>query len=71
MLYIKQASVLIKQLASHTSGIRHYKHDDEGLLYEKYDVIKSLDLFKNDELVSFPGSILIYCVWFYKKLDSK
>ena len=57
MLFIKQASVLIKQLAAHTSGIRHYKHDDEGLLYEKYDVIKSLDLFKNDELVSFPGSI--------------
>ncbi|CAF1149336.1 unnamed protein product [Adineta steineri] len=65
-------SITIRQLASHTSGIRHYwkkgepQTDDEFLLPEYYltrsypTVAEALSIFLNDELLYRPGTS-----WYY------
>ena len=46
----KHASITLRQLASHTSGIRHYEND-EFMSNRKYPtVIDSLDIFKESPL---------------------
>lgn len=56
-------SVNLRQLTSHTAGIRHYK-SDEFLLNQHYDtVVSGLDIFKNDPLEFTPGSDYSYSTY--------
>lgn len=55
------APLTLRQLASHSSGVRHYNSREEFLLNDTYeDVVSSLDLFKNDPLLFTPGSQVTY-----------
>ncbi|GAB5381335.1 MAG: serine hydrolase domain-containing protein [Aliiglaciecola sp.] len=50
-------TITLRQLASHSSGIRHYNSQEEFLLNENYDsVVDSLELFKHDPLLFAPGT---------------
>ncbi|MDC0603512.1 beta-lactamase family protein, partial [Aliiglaciecola sp.] len=58
------APLTLRQLASHTSGIRHYNSSAEFLLNETFgDVESSLDIFKDDPLLFKPGSSLKYSTY--------
>lgn len=70
----EEVDITIRHLASHTSGVRHYKkkgekkdgtNRDSGKEFYFKDKIenteKSIDFFKNDELLFKPG-------WYPKKL---
>lgn len=51
----------LRQLASHSAGIRHYNSKDEFLLNNTYSsVVESLNLFKNDPLLFKPGEAYQY-----------
>lgn len=54
----KHAPLSLRQLASHTAGVRHYKDGaDEFLLNKTYsDISSSLNLFKDDDLLFEPGT---------------
>lgn len=67
----KPVTITLRQLLSHTSGIRHYKksgkdessssEDGEFLSNKQYkDVSHALEIFKNDELVVAPGTKFSY-----------
>lgn len=50
-------TITLRQLAAHSSGIRHYNSQDEFLLNETYvSVVDSLELFKHDPLLFAPGT---------------
>ncbi|CAF3950517.1 unnamed protein product [Rotaria magnacalcarata] len=75
-------SITVRQLASHTSGIRHYwkkgdpETDDEFNLPEYYitrsfpTVTESLSLFVNDELLHKPGTTWLYTTHGYTLLSA-
>ncbi|WP_115718133.1 serine hydrolase domain-containing protein [Gallaecimonas mangrovi] len=52
----------VRQLASHTAGIRHYKEGAKEFLMNRHfaSVTESLDVFKNDPLLFKPGSQFSY-----------
>ena len=53
---VSNQKVTIKQVLSHTSGIRHYKYNEKTENYPYYDnVVDALDIFINDELEFSPG----------------
>lgn len=61
-----KATITLRQLLSHTAGVRHYRDDDEPIIRRPYiDVIESLDLFKNDPLLHAPGSKFSYSTYAY------
>lgn len=50
-------AISLRQLAAHTSGVRHYKNNAEFLLNQHFaDTAASLMLFKNDDLLFTPGT---------------
>ncbi|WP_394975270.1 serine hydrolase domain-containing protein [uncultured Croceitalea sp.] len=49
----------LRQLASHTAGIRAYRGKEFGL-NEPYSIADSLEVFKNDSLVFEPGKGYLY-----------
>ncbi|MBU3020304.1 serine hydrolase [Aestuariibacter sp. A3R04] len=51
-------TITLRQLTSHTAGIRHYKEGaNEFMLNKQFDSINdALALFKNDPLLFFPGN---------------
>ncbi|WJG08821.1 serine hydrolase domain-containing protein [Aliiglaciecola sp. LCG003] len=52
----KHAPLTLRQLASHTAGIRHYNNSDEFLMNQHFaDVSSSLTIFKDDNLLFKPG----------------
>ncbi|MEX0290490.1 MAG: serine hydrolase domain-containing protein [Flavobacteriaceae bacterium] len=55
----KEYDFTIKQLASHTSGIRGYE-GKEYALNKPYSIKESLDIFKDDPLLYKPGENYIY-----------
>jgi len=75
-------SITIRQLASHTSGIRHYwkkgepETDDEFTLPEYYitrsytTVTEALSMFLNDELIHQPGTSWLYTTHGYTLLSA-
>ncbi|CAF0896331.1 unnamed protein product [Rotaria sordida] len=75
-------SITIRQLASHTSGVRHYwkkgepETDDEFNLPEYYitrsysTVAESLSIFLNDELLHQPGTSWLYTTHGYTLLSA-
>ncbi|WP_299080681.1 serine hydrolase [uncultured Paraglaciecola sp.] len=60
------AAINLKQLASHTSGVRSYKDKAEFLLNEHYSsTLSSLNLFKEDPLLFEPGTKHTYSTLAY------
>lgn len=55
----KKYDFTIRQLASHTAGIRGYK-GKEYALNKPYSIKKSIDIFANDELCFEPGTDYLY-----------
>jgi CubicO group peptidase (beta-lactamase class C family) len=55
----KEWDFTIRQLASHTAGIRVYKGKEYGL-NEPYSIKEGLAIFKNDPLVFEPGTEYLY-----------
>jgi serine beta-lactamase-like protein LACTB len=55
----KRCDFTIRQLASHTAGIRAYKGKEYGL-NEPYSIKDSLTVFKNDPLLFEPGKGYLY-----------
>jgi len=55
----KEWDFTIRQLASHTAGIRFYKGKEYGL-NEPFGIKDSLSIFKNDPLVFEPGTEYLY-----------
>jgi CubicO group peptidase (beta-lactamase class C family) len=62
------ATITVRQLLCHQSGIRHYKRD-EALHTEHYDRLAgALALFKDDPLEHAPGAKLTYSTYAYTLL---
>lgn len=65
----KHDKIILKQLTSHTSGIRHYNHAsynsaEEFLSNVQYDnTLSALNIFKNDALKFTPGSQFSYSTY--------
>jgi len=55
----KKYDFTIRQLASHTAGIRGYK-GKEYALNEPYSIKESLTIFKDDDLLFKPGTNFVY-----------
>ena len=67
----KEYSVTPLHLAYHSSGIRHYK-DDEEVYSKQYcaTVEEALHIFKDDPLLFEPGSRQMYSSWGYVLLSA-
>jgi serine beta-lactamase-like protein LACTB len=53
----KHRPITLRQLASHSSGVRHYNSSTEFFLNQTFDsVISSLTLFRDDPLLFAPGT---------------
>ena len=69
----KHPPISVRQIASHTSGIRHYKENpdsddtsDHDTKYPEFysnvpykEIEDALEVFKNDDLLSEPGMYLL------------
>ena len=55
----KKYDFTIRQLASHTAGIRSYRGTEYGL-NKPYSIKDSIEIFKNDELLFEPGTDYLY-----------
>lgn len=66
----KTYPITVKQVAGHIAGIRHYKNN-EFLLAKKYHSIKSsLSIFKDDPLLSVPGTKYAYSSYGFNLLSA-
>lgn len=54
------ASITLRHLLTHTSGIRHYLAAKQDVYYEPFSVARSLDVFKDDALLFKPGTRVSY-----------
>jgi len=67
---VKQAPVTLRELAGHTSGIRHYR-GNEMLIQRHYaNVTQSLDIFRNDTLLFTPGTRFSYSSYGFNLLSA-
>ncbi|MBX3364621.1 MAG: beta-lactamase family protein [Phycisphaeraceae bacterium] len=57
-----------RQLASHTSGIRHYRGSESRLNHRFVDLNSALAIFVNDPLVHTPGARYTYSTYGYTLL---
>ena len=73
----KHPPITVRQIASHTSGIRHYKKnpdcdemqsDDHDTKYPEFysniaykNIEDALEVFKTDDLLCEPGEIVCWC----------
>jgi CubicO group peptidase (beta-lactamase class C family) len=66
----KQWPVTVRNVLAFTSGIRHYRDDEEGLTSAKHfnSVVESLVLFKDDPLLFKPGTKFGYSTYAYSLL---
>lgn len=65
----KGAPITIRHLLRHTSGIRHYKGDEEYINTRHYkNILESLAAFKNDKLEHPPGTSITYSSYAYTLL---
>ncbi len=64
----KSYPVTIRELLTHTSGIRHYKGDEENSTRYYNNLTEALDIFKNDALEHEPGLKFTYTTYGYTLL---
>jgi serine beta-lactamase-like protein LACTB len=67
----KKFSITARQLATHTSGIRHYREDDPLACPKRYsNVTEGLSIFAGDSLLFQPGSAYQYSTYGYTLLSA-
>jgi CubicO group peptidase (beta-lactamase class C family) len=67
----KKFNITARQLATHTSGIRHYRDDDPLACPKKYhNVAEALSIFAEDSLLFQPGSTYLYSTYGYTLLSA-
>ena len=67
----KKYEITPRQLAIHTSGIRHYRDDDEAKNCSGCETVEeALNLFKKDSLLFKPGTQTLYSSWGYVLLSA-
>lgn len=67
----KHSTLTLRQLASHTAGVRHYKSSGEFLLNQHYsNVEKSVALFKEDPLLFEPGNKTSYSTFAFSLISA-
>jgi CubicO group peptidase (beta-lactamase class C family) len=64
----KSYPITIRELLTHTSGIRHYKGDEENSTRYYENLTEALDIFKNDALEHEPGLKFTYTTYGYTLL---
>lgn len=64
----KKYDFTIKQIGGHIAGIRHYK-GKEFILNKKMTITQGLDIFKNDPLLSEPGTTYKYSTYGWNLLS--
>ncbi|WP_444943906.1 serine hydrolase domain-containing protein [Microbulbifer sp. ZKSA006] len=58
------ADISFRQITNHTSGIRYYSSEEEMLLNVEYSsTAEALDIFKNDDLLFYPGTDFGYSTY--------
>jgi|APTNR8051073442_1049403.scaffolds.fasta_scaffold00949_3 serine beta-lactamase-like protein LACTB len=66
---VKPYPVTLRQLASHTAGIRHYRSDEEVLNTRHFNSLtEAVMVFENDSLLFRPGSQVKYSSFGYNLL---
>lgn len=67
----EKGEITIKQLLSHTSGVRHYHSTVDGISFKHYDsLIDAIDEFKDDPLEFGPGTSYLYSTYGYTILGA-
>ena len=64
----KKHDFTIRQIGGHIAGIRHYR-GTEFILNKKMNITEGLDIFKNDPLLSKPGSKYNYSTYGWNLLS--
>jgi CubicO group peptidase (beta-lactamase class C family) len=68
---VKQYPITSRQLASHLSGIRHYRKGDPTNIPKQYkNVMEGLSIFKEDTLLFKPGTKYEYSTYAYSLLSA-
>jgi serine beta-lactamase-like protein LACTB, mitochondrial len=62
----KQHPFTVRQVLSHTAGIRHYRQGEQFSTRPYSGVAESLDRFKDDPLISRPGDRFTYSTYAYQ-----
>ena len=66
----KEYAFSVRQLAGHLAGIRHYTGDEAYRREHTSSVVESLDVFKDDPLLSVPGEKWKYSSYGYNLLSA-
>ena len=67
----EKGDITIRQLLSHTSGVRHYHSTVDGISFKHYDsLVDALSEFKDDPLVFTPGTSYLYTTYGYTILGA-
>jgi CubicO group peptidase (beta-lactamase class C family) len=66
----KGAVITVRMVAGHLGGIRHYKGDEFGIQRHYANVTEGLAIFKDDPLVSPPGTKFNYSSYGYNLLSA-
>lgn len=56
----KGVNLTLRHLLTHTGGVRHYTPTKRDMFFEPYTVARSLDVFKDDDLLFNPGERVSY-----------
>lgn len=67
---VKQYPITIRQLAGHTSGVRHYKWGEHNYPTRYNSVKEGLEIFKNDSLLFEPGTAYAYTTYGYNLISA-
>lgn len=66
----KQYPITVRQLAGHTSGIRHYRFGEHNHPTRYNSVKEGLNIFKNDSLLFEPGTAYSYTTYGYNLISA-
>jgi CubicO group peptidase (beta-lactamase class C family) len=66
----KRFPITIRQLAGHTSGIRHYRADDPQYPIRFKSVVEGLTIFEKDSLLFEPGTAYSYSTYAYTLISA-
>ncbi len=66
----KQYPITVRQLASHTSGVRHYRFGEHNHPTRYNSIKEGLNIFKNDSLLFEPGTASSYTSYGYNLISA-